>query len=71
MTRKSAPRTKFDTLLRLLRCKKGASLAAPCSATRWPVHSVRAALSRLRKHDHHIVRTKRRNSTRYRMVEER
>ena len=70
-SRKPAPRTKLDTLRHLLGREKGASLAELCSATSWQVHSVRAALSRLGKHDHHIVRTKQRNITRYRMVEKR
>ena len=65
------PRTKLDTLRQRLRRKKGASLAELCNETRWQAHSVRAALSRLGKHDHHIVRTKQRNITRYRMVEDR
>ena len=65
------PRTKLDTLRQLLRRKRGASLAELCSATSWQVHSVRAALSRRGKQDHHIVRTKQRNVTRYRMVEDR
>ncbi|MEM6658743.1 MAG: DUF3489 domain-containing protein [Pseudomonadota bacterium] len=41
--------TKIDRVQALLRCLSGASLEALCKATGWQLHSVRAALSGLRK----------------------
>lgn len=43
------PETKAANLRKLLTRKAGADLAALQSATGWQPHSVRAALSRLRK----------------------
>lgn len=49
-TPKSKPgETKSTTVLRLLARKAGADLATLQAATGWQVHSVRAALSTLRK----------------------
>ena len=50
MTKSSKPReTKAATVRRLLARKSGADLAALQDATGWQPHSVRAALSGLRK----------------------
>ncbi|PPB81350.1 uncharacterized protein DUF3489 [Albidovulum inexpectatum] len=44
-----SPQTKIDTVRSMLARPAGASLAALCKATGWQAHSVRAALSTLRK----------------------
>ncbi len=44
-----AKQTKIDKVQDLLRRPSGASLEALCKATGWQPHSVRAALSGLRK----------------------
>ncbi|SLN76681.1 DUF3489 domain-containing protein [Ruegeria meonggei] len=41
--------TKIDKVQALLRCPSGASLEALCKTAGWQSHSVRAALSGLRK----------------------
>ena len=51
------PETKAGILRRLLTRKAGADLAALQSATGWQPHSVRAALSGLRKAGYGIDRT--------------
>ncbi len=62
-------RTKADTILRLLRRPKGASLAQLQNATEWQAHSVRAALTGLRKRGHAVERTKdAKGVTRYRIT---
>lgn len=49
-SRKETPRKTKATLMReMLACPSGASLDAICTATGWQQHSVRAALSVLRK----------------------
>ena len=61
MTRKTtrAPReTKAATIRRLLSRKSGADLAALQEATGWQPHSVRAALSTLRKAGYTIDRVR-------------
>ena len=50
--------TKTATILKLLRRPKGASIAELQKATGWKPHSVRAALTGLRKNGHKIERTK-------------
>ncbi len=50
--------TKTVTILKLLRRPKGASIAELQKATGWKPHSVRAALTGLRKKGHKIERTK-------------
>jgi DNA-binding transcriptional regulator PaaX len=56
---KTAPReTKSAIVLRLLSRKSGADLAALQQATGWQTHSVRAAISGLRKAGHVIERTR-------------
>ncbi len=50
--------TKTATILKLLRRPKGASIAELQKATGWKPHSVRAALTGLRKKGHKIERKK-------------
>ena len=49
--------TKIGTVQSLLRRPSGASIEALCKATDWQAHSVRAALTHLRKAGHVIERT--------------
>ena len=48
--------TKTDAVLKLLERQQGATVAQLQKATGWQPHSVRAALTRLRKKDHDIRR---------------
>lgn len=50
--------TKLDTILKYLRHKNGTTLPVLENATGWQPHSVRAALTGLRKKGHTIDRTK-------------
>ncbi|MCY4495917.1 MAG: DUF3489 domain-containing protein [Rhodospirillaceae bacterium] len=50
--------TRIDAVLKLLRRANGASIAELRKATGWQPHSVRAALTGLRKRDVEIVRSK-------------
>jgi hypothetical protein len=50
--------TKPALILRLIRRKTGASMAQLQKATNWQPHSIRAALSGLRKSGHQIDRAK-------------
>ncbi len=61
--------TKTATIVKLLRRPKGGSIAEPQKATGWKPHSVRAALTGLRKKGHKIERTKNaKDTTVYRIV---
>ena len=51
-------RTKADTILDLLQRPAGASIAELTEATGWQPHSVRAALTGLRKKGRGVVRAK-------------
>ncbi len=53
-----ARRTKADTILDLLQRPTGASISELTKATGWQPHSVRAALTGLRKKGREVVRTK-------------
>ncbi len=53
-----ARRTKAGTILDLLQRPTGASIAELTKATGWQPHSVRAALTGLRKKGREVVRTK-------------
>ena len=53
-----ARRTKADTILDLLQRPTGASIAELTKTTGWQPHSVRAALTGLRKKGREVVRTK-------------
>lgn len=50
--------TKPETILKLVRRKTGANLKSLQEATGWQPHSVRAALTGLRKKRHAIERSK-------------
>lgn len=52
--RARAHRTKPETLLSLLKRRNGASTEAACKALGWQAHTLRAAISRLRKAGHEI-----------------
>ena len=56
--RKGARRTKASIILDLLKRPKGATVADLQKATGWQEHSVRAALTGLRKKGHEIIKTK-------------
>ena len=60
-----ASRTKQSQVLDLLREAGGVPLAAIVAATGWPSHTVRAALTGLRKKGHAIERSKIEGETRY------
>ncbi|PCI41903.1 MAG: hypothetical protein COB46_02170 [Rhodospirillaceae bacterium] len=47
--------TKPNTILKLIRRRSGATLADLRKATNWQPHSIRAALSKLRKQGNTIV----------------
>ncbi len=51
-------RSKADIILGLLQRSTGASIAELTKATGWQPHSVRAALTGLRKRGREVVRTK-------------
>lgn len=67
--RTAAKINKTGQVLVLLRRKKGATIVELMQATDWLAHTVRAALSGLRKKGHVIERSKRGEVTCYRMVE--
>ena len=48
--------TKIDAIIRLLRRSSGATIAQLQKATSWKPHSVRAALTGLRKKGHDVRR---------------
>lgn len=48
--------SKIETVLRLLRKSKGASIVQLQSVTDWQPHSIRAAITKLRKAGHEIDR---------------
>lgn len=60
--------TKTNTVMALLDRDKGATLAELIEATDWLSHTIRAALTGLRKKGHVIERTKRGEETCYRIV---
>ncbi len=67
--RKGARRTKASIILDLLKRPKGATVAELQKATGWQGHSVRAALTGLRKKSNEVVRTKDdTGATRYRIA---
>ena len=51
-----AKRTKTATILKHLRRPKGASMAELRKAVDWQDHSIRAALTGLRKKGHEVIR---------------
>ena len=63
----SWPATKQEIMLKMLRRARGASIADLTDATGWQSHSVRAALSVLRKRDIEVLRELKNNVSRYRV----
>lgn len=68
--RRDRPVTKQATMLRLLRRTRGASMSDLMNVTGWQAHSVRAALSGLRKRDIEVLRELKDNVSRYRVPKE-
>ncbi|MEQ8229331.1 MAG: DUF3489 domain-containing protein [Rhodospirillales bacterium] len=67
----AAKLTKPQTILKLIKRSKGASLGALEKATGWQPHSVRAAMTGLRKAGHTIERSKdAKGVTVYRLTQE-
>lgn len=62
------PESKIGKVILLLRRAGGATLHEIVEATGWQPHSARAALTGLRKNGHSLERTKRDESTCYRIV---
>lgn len=60
-----ARQTKQALVLAMLRSEQGATLAQMVDATGWQPHTVRAALTGLRKKDHTIIKDKLKGTTRY------
>jgi len=61
--------SKISTVLELLRREEGATLAELVEATGWLPHTTRAALTGLRKKDHSLEKSKRGDTTCYRILE--
>lgn len=61
------PNTKIAKVIALLVRKQGATLEEMTGATGWQVHSVRAALTGLKKKGHEIAKSKRDDVTCYRI----
>ena len=60
--------TKLDQILAAARVRHGTSIAELTETTGWQPHTVRAALSRLRKRGHHFERSQNPSGeTRYRL----
>jgi Protein of unknown function (DUF3489) len=67
-----ARQTKKDSILALLQRPKGAAVSELIAVTGWQAHSVRAALTALRKEGKELVRDKNEaGGTLYRIAEER
>ena len=71
VTTAGARPTKQAAILNLLRRAEGASIGDLTSATGWQAHSVRAALTGLRKRGHDIERSVKSGASRYRIIEKR
>ncbi len=65
------PGTKQAQLLALLTRPDGAAMSEMTKATGWQPHSVRAALTGLRKRGHEIERSVEAGASRYRVIEHR
>ena len=64
----SAPPTKTATVIKLMKRRNGATLDRLTEATGWQTHTVRAALTGLKKRGHAIERLKENGVSRYRIV---
>ncbi len=71
VTTVGARQTKQGAILNLLLRAEGASIDDLTSATGWQAHSVRAALTGLRKRGHEIARSLESGASRYRIIEKR
>ena len=71
VTTAGARQTKRAVILNLLRRAEGTSIDDLTSATGWQAHSVRAALTGLRKRGHDIERSLESGASRYRIMEKR
>ncbi len=71
VTTAGARQTKQAAILNLLRRAEGASIDDLTSATGWQAHSVRAALTGLRKRGHDIERSVESGASHYRIIEKR
>ena len=71
VTTAGARPTKQAAILDLVRRADGASIDDLTSATGWQAHSVRAALTGLRKRGHDIERSVESGASRYRIIEKR
>ncbi len=71
VTTAGARPTTQAAILDLLRRAEGASIGDLTSATGWQAHSVRAALTGLRKRGHDIQRSVESGASHYRIIEER
>ncbi len=71
VTTAEARPTKQAVILNLLRRAKGASIGDLTSAIGWQAHSVRAALTGLRKRGHDIERSVESGASHYRIIEKR
>lgn len=65
---KDAGKTKIATVIELLKRKNGADIDEIGKATGWQKHTVRAALTGLRKKGHVVERTKIDGASRYSIV---
>ena len=61
--------TKRDRLIKALRNRNGTTIAALAKTLSWKPHSVRAALTGLRKQGYNVARDKVDDTTRYRIVD--
>ncbi|MFY0637275.1 DUF3489 domain-containing protein [Maricaulis maris] len=71
MTKSNLKSNKTEQIIRALQTKRGADISSLCQQTGWQAHSVRAALSRLRKAGRNIERLNSKKSgqpPRYRMT---
>lgn len=64
-----APSRKSDQMISLLRRTQGATMEELATATDWLAHTIRAALTGLRKKGHVIERRKRGTVTCYHIVD--
>ena len=62
-------KTKRAQILGFLRPKKGATIRDLTKATAWQSHSVRAAITELRKRGYRVERSNDNGVTRYRIVD--
>lgn len=66
----TAPKTKLDTVSQLIRRTEGATLDELITATGWQPHSVRAAISGLRKQGLEVLHIKEGAQSRYVVTEQ-